>query len=293
MNTLRGIAAMLLISLATIAGCTPLFLIGIVRMPLRGRARDALTRAMHAIVQAWAGAHRAIFRLLRVTRTEVRWENADDLSTERWYLVISNHQSWADILILQSELRGRVPILKFFTKRELIWVPLIGVAMWFLGFPYVRRLSREQIAADPSLAGIDRQATLDACRGFLEVPTSVLAFLEGTRFHPVKHAAQEPRFQRLLNPKVGGASYVVASLGDRIHKVLDVTIDYPQGVPSFWELLKGECPQVNVLVQGRTLPEALQRPCDPDQARDGLRPWVEDIWRDKDQRLGRANGQAH
>lgn len=298
MNTLRGIAAMLLISLATLVGCVPLYLFGLLRMPLRGRARHALTRAMHAVVQTWAGAHRAIFRLLRVTRTAVRWDNADDLSTERWYLVVSNHQSWADILILQSELRGRVPILKFFTKRELIWVPLIGVAMWFLGFPYVRRLSREQLAADPSLAGIDRQATLDACRGFQEVPTAVLAFLEGTRFTAPKHAAQDPRFDHLLNPKLGGASYVAASLGPRLHKVLDVTIVYPEGVPSFWELLKGECPRVDMLVQGRTLPGV--PPQDPDAARELLRPWVEAIWREKDQRLGqvrerareRANGQA-
>lgn len=292
MNTVRGLTAMLLISIATIIGCTPLFLLGVLRAPFRGRPRDAMTRLMHAIVQGWVAAHAAIFALLRITRIEVRWQDAEDLSTERWYLVISNHQSWADILILQSRLRGHIPILKFFTKRELIWVPLIGIAMWFLGFPYVRRLSREQLAADPSLAALDRQATLDACQGFHEVPTSVLGFLEGTRYSAAKHAAQEARYRHLLNPKLGGASYVVASLNQRLHKVLDVTIVYPHGVPTFWEFLQGRCKAVEVLVQARELPGAVHETEDPDQARELLRPWIERLWQDKDDRLEGRNPAA-
>jgi 1-acyl-sn-glycerol-3-phosphate acyltransferase len=181
-------------------------------------------------------------------------------------------------------------MLKFFTKRQLIWVPLAGLAMWFLGFPYVRRLSREQISADPSLAELDRQATIASCLGFRDHPTSVLSFVEGSRFTPVKRAAQESRFEHLLNPKLGGVSYVVDALKDQIHKVLDVTIVYPGGVPSFWSLLQGRCQDVEVLVQCRDLPVTVAEADNAAAIRDGLRPWIERLWQDKDARLTALKG---
>ena len=292
MKLLRGIAAMLWIAVDTILGCIPLYLLGLLRLVSPPSLRGPLSRAMHGIVQCWVAGNRLMFRVLGVTRVNARLPDA--LDRNGWYLVVANHQSWADILILQNTLHGHIPILKFFTKRQLIWVPLIGVAMWFLGFPYVRRLPRERIAADPSLAALDREATLDACRGFRDHPTSVLAFLEGTRFTLAKHAAQEQaRFEHLLNPKLGGVSYVVSALSDRMDAVLDVTLIYPDGVPTFWSLLQGECPGVDVIVERRPLPEAVHAADTPEAAREALRPWVEDLWRAKDRRLGATDaGEA-
>jgi 1-acyl-sn-glycerol-3-phosphate acyltransferase len=60
--------------------------------------------------------------------------NAEALHRDGWYLAISNHQSWPDILILQTILR-RTPAIKFFTKRQLLFIPFFGQAMWCLGFP--------------------------------------------------------------------------------------------------------------------------------------------------------------
>lgn len=285
MKLLRGIAAMLCIAVDTILGCIPLYVLGLLRVVCPAPLRAALTRAMHGIVQCWVAGNRLMFRVLGVTTVNVRLPEGG-LRADGWYLVVANHQSWADILILQNTLRGHIPILKFFTKRQLIWVPLIGVAMWFLGFPYVRRLPREQIEADPSLAALDREATLDACRGFRDHPTSVLAFLEGTRFTPAKHAAQAaPRYGHLLNPKLGGASYVITALSDRMDAVLDVTLIYPDGVPTFWALLQGECPRVDVIVERHPLPDAVRAADTPEAAREALRPWVDELWRAKDRRL--------
>ncbi len=285
MYTLRGTASALALLANTAVMCAPLYLLGVVRLMSRGRLRTVLWRWMDDIVQLWVAGNRGIFRLLSVTRVHVHWENDADLSPERWYLVISNHQSWADILILQNALWGRIPLLKFFTKRQLIWVPLAGLAMWFLGFPYVRRLSRQQIAGDPSLADLDRQATLDACRGFRDHPTTVLSFLEGTRFTPAKHAAQAARFQHLLNPKLGGVSYVMNALNDRIHRVLDVTIMYRGAVPSFRELLEGRCADVDVRVRCRGLPPGAADARDAAEMRERLGPWIESLWQDKDRHL--------
>jgi len=285
MNLLRGILSFTLIALNTLIACIPLYLMGLVRLLLRGRARRWLNRKMDWIIDYWVGSNRLLFRVFRLTRVNVRIEGEADLSLDRWYLVISNHQSWADILILQTTFWGRIPPIKFFTKQQLIWIPLLGVAMWLLGFPYVRRMSREQIAANPELVALDREATIAACAGFRDHPTTVLNFLEGTRFTPAKHAAQDARFRSLLNPKLGGMSYVVHGLGDQLYRVLDVTIRYPHGTPTFWELVQGHCQEVEFLVQSRPLPAEVAAATDAESVRAALGPWIEALWHQKDDRV--------
>jgi 1-acyl-sn-glycerol-3-phosphate acyltransferase len=288
MNLLRGLLTVTLIVLNTLVACIPLYLMGLVRVALRGAPRRRMNLFMDRIIDYWVGTNRLLFRAFRITRVDVRIEGETDLDRDHWYLVISNHQSWADILILQTTLWGRIPPIKFFTKQQLIWIPLLGVAMWLLGFPYVRRMSREQIAANPDLVTLDREATLAACQGFRDHPTTVLNFLEGTRFTPAKHAAQDARFRHLLNPKLGGMSYVVHSLSDRLHRVLDVTIRYPHGTPTFWHLMQGECREVEFVVRSLSLPPRVLGAADADAVRAELAPWVEALWREKDARLAPA-----
>jgi 1-acyl-sn-glycerol-3-phosphate acyltransferase len=201
-------------------------------------------------------------------------------------MVVSNHQSWTDILVLQNTLFEHIPPLKFFTKRQLLWVPFLGQAMWLLDFPYVRRMSREKIASNPELLRLDREATAEACARIRRHPTSVLNFLEGTRFTAEKHDAQtEARFDRLLNPKSGGLSQVLAALNDKLYQVVDVTIDYPQGVPTFWEFMQGRCPQVDVDITCRDIPHAIRDAADDEARRRATAEWVEALWIEKDGRL--------
>ncbi len=84
--------------------------------------------------------------------------------------------------MLQSVFRGRIPFLKFFLKQQLIWVPLLGLAWWALDFPFMRRHSSEYLAKHPEERGKDLAATRKACEKFAEIPTSVMNFVEGTRF---------------------------------------------------------------------------------------------------------------
>jgi len=288
MALLTGITASVLLALNTLFWCLPLFVLGILGLPLPGRGRRWLQPAMDAIVQGWVGVNRLIFRALKLTDLELHLFDADRLATDRWYLVVSNHQSWTDIVLLQTMLWGHIPTVKFFTKRQLIWVPLIGVAMWFLGFPYVNRASREQIASNPELLAQDRENTLAACEGFKHHPTSVLIFLEGTRFTAEKHRSQDARFQRLLNPKLGGLAYVASSLGDRLHQLIDITLVYPDGVPSFWDFLQGRCPRVRAYVHCRSFPAELPDGSDDQVVREELGPWIEALWREKDALLERG-----
>lgn len=287
MNLLRGILASLLLVLNTIATCVPLYLMGAVRPLFPARSRTSLSRRMDRLIDFWVGNNRKWFGLLDLMSIELTWEGDEALSNDQWYLVVSNHQSWTDIVILQNTLWRRVPPIKFFTKRQLIWVPFLGLAMWFLDFPYVRRMSREQIAANPGLAELDRQATLKACEKFREHPNTVLNFPEGTRFTPAKHLNQVARFQNLLNPKIGGLTYVSEGLRNQLHKLLDITIVYLGPTPTFWDLMQGRCPPVQILVQCRDLPESLRETLSLEERRARLGPWMEDIWHDKDQRLQR------
>jgi 1-acyl-sn-glycerol-3-phosphate acyltransferase len=288
MNLLRGILALSLMVLNTVVLCAPLFLVGLARFLVPRAYWPPVNRWIDAIVDAWVGVNRLLFRALRVTRLVIDVVPESDLDRRHWYMVVSNHQSWSDIVVLQIALWRRIPMLKFFTKRQLLWVPFIGLAMWFLGFPYVRRLDRAQIAANPELATIDRDATLRACARFSQYPTTILNFLEGTRFTPAKHQAQSARFRHLLNPKLGGMSYVVAGMKDRIHRVLDVTITYPGRAPTFWELLQGRCPEVRILVESHPIPADVLAAPDSDATRALLAPWIESLWRRKDERVGAA-----
>jgi 1-acyl-sn-glycerol-3-phosphate acyltransferase len=293
MRVLLGILSTVLVVGNVAVNCVPLFLMGLVRVSARfaglADAERRLARWMDGIIDSWAGINRWLFATLNLTRIDAQWVGADDLSRDRWYMVVSNHQSWTDILVLQIALRDRVPPLKFFTKRQLLWVPLLGQAMWLLDFPYVRRMSREQIAANPELLAIDRDATRKACEKFRAHPTSALNFLEGTRCTAEKHAAQpEPRFARLLNPKTGGLTQVLSALDDRLHKLIDVTIAYPDGVPTFWEFMQGRCPRVQLRIDCLEIPATVANAADETERRAATSAWAESLWQAKDQRLAEA-----
>jgi 1-acyl-sn-glycerol-3-phosphate acyltransferase len=289
MNLLRGLTFLAVIIVDTLLACVVLYPIALVRALCARTGLSAGARAigagMNRIIDAWVGSNALLLRWLRITRLDVVVEDPAALLRDRWYLVLCNHQTWADIIVLQSLFSGRLPPLKFFTKQQLLWIPLFGVALWLLGFPIVRRLSREAIERRPELASRDREATLRACERFLEHPTAVLNFVEGTRFTPAKHAAQQTRFRHLLNPKLGGVSYVVSALSAQIHRVLDVTLVYPSGVPTFWDFLCGRCPQVQCHVRVLPLPSEVHSAGDPDHVRAALAPLIEGLWQDKDQRI--------
>ena len=148
--TLRGITAVLFISISTVFWCTPLYLMGFVRFLLPAKhSRTSLSDLMDRIIDGWVFSNRAMVHYLHIATIE-KPPLLAELERTDWNVVVCNHQSWTDILVLQNTFLGHIPPLKFFTKQELIYVPLVGVAMWLLGFPYVRRYSPEQLAKDPT-----------------------------------------------------------------------------------------------------------------------------------------------
>jgi len=288
MALVKGTIAMVYIAANTLLCCVPIYLLAIPRalVPIPS-VRAVIGAGMTRVIDAWVGGNRVLLRGLSISQIRVATQLDAPLARDHWYVVISNHQSWSDILVLQDTFLRRIPPLKFFVKRQLIWIPLLGLAMWLLGFPYVRRYSREALAQDPSLRRHDQQATQRASEFFKERPTSVLNFMEGTRFTPAKHRYQQSKYRNLLMPKTGGFGYVIASLGERVHQVLDVTIVYPNGAPSFWEFISGQCRDVRVEIASRPVPSELLAVHEemPANVRDTLRTWVDTLWTRKDQRI--------
>ncbi|MGE5360231.1 MAG: acetyltransferase, partial [Bacteroidales bacterium] len=210
-----------------------------------------------------------------------------ELRRDGWYLVTSNHLSAVDILIAQWLFYRRIPMLKFFIKRQLIWVPGLGVAWWAMEFPFMRRYPKTVLEKRPELRQRDLETTRRACERFRHVPTSVINFLEGTRFTPAKRDKRRSPYRHLLLPRAGGIAQVVASLDDRLTAWLDLTIVYPDGVPGFWDLISGQIPRVRVHVEQVPIAASWKdRDYLNDQAfRDEFQAFVRELWNRKDARL--------
>lgn len=284
-ETLRGTAAIAFLVLNTVLWCVPIYGLGALRPLLKRRGRVFFGDAMLRALNAWVGCARRALAALRVVRIDSDFSDgsrgASRWRPDGWFLIVSNHQSWADILVLVIALYGRLPPFKFFTKRQLVWVPLLGLALWLLDYPLVRRYGRRRLAENPALAAHDRQATRDACAGFRERPTSVLIFLEGTRFTPAKREALQSPYRHLLPPKAGGFGMVIEELGDKLDAVVDVTITYPGTPPGFWDFLCGRSPVVGF--RARTLSP-------PSGDRDAVRDWIDALWAEKDDLLEASAG---
>ena len=245
-------------------------------------ARRLLSRWLILIAESWIAVNSAALRAL--TRTELIVEGAEALRYEGWYLVISNHQSWVDIPILQAAFNRRLPFFKFFLKQQLIWVPLLGLAWWALDFPFMRRVSRAQLARNPALRNRDREITRQACQRFRRTPVSVMNFVEGTRFTSDKHARQNPPYRHLLRPRSGGIAFTIDAMGDMLQSLIDVTVVYPAGNPSLADLFANRVPRVVVQATERPIPaDLLGGDYDNDPAfRTRFQQWLNGIWEEKD-----------
>ena len=144
----------------------------------------------------WVATNSLIQKMF--TKTTIVVTGLEALKINDWYLVLANHQSWVDIVVLQRALHGNIPFLKFFLKKELIYVPLLGLAWWALDFPFMKRYSKEYLAKYPEKKGQDLISTRKACKKFNTQPVAIFNFLEGTRFTPTKHDKQQSPFNNLL-----------------------------------------------------------------------------------------------
>ena len=282
---LRGVVTATLLGLNTLIGVALMVPPALVKLlvPVTS-ARNAATRLLNTIANRWVANNNAWIAAVNRARWDV--QGVKGLHRRGWYLVSSNHQSWVDILVLQRVLHGHVPMLKFFLKAELIWVPVIGLAWWALDFPFMKRGRGHGARAS------DLKTTREACEKFKRIPTAVMNFVEGTRFTKAKHHAQHSPYRHLLKPKIGGLGIALATMGEQFEAMLDITIVYPHGAPTFWDLLSGRVDAVIVRVQHRDIPgEVLGGDPVGDKAyRQRLSTWIEGQWAEKDALIAQLLG---
>lgn len=252
-------------------------------LPL-GPVKTLCTRINIIISVIWISNNSFLFTRILGLRIETNGEQK--LSMNEWYMVISNHQSWIDIIALQTVFNRKIPFLKFFIKKELIWVPVMGPAWWALDFPFMKRYSPAFLAKNPHLKGKDIEITRIACSKFKTMPVSVMNFVEGTRFSPGKHYRQKSPFNNLLKPKAGGTGFVLTIMGDQLRYILNITIKYPARDKSFWSLLCGRVKSVKMNIENIPLTDDFKGDYTADQKyQERIQNWLNDLWLKKDRML--------
>ena len=238
---------------------------------------------------SWVGTKWIDGNSLVASLHDIDWHvtgSADSLRSDAWYLVLANHQAWADVFVLQHVFNHRIPFLKFFIKQELIWVPLLGFAWWAMEMPFMRRHSKAALQKNPALRQQDLEATRKMCEGIRHTPTTITMFAEGTRFSQAKREQRRSPYRYLLRPKSGGLGLVFGTLGDTLTSIVDVTIAYPHDGFSFWDLLSGRADRIVVDLVERPVPAEVRRgDLDDADFRERLREWIDGVWEEKDARM--------
>lgn len=281
--------AAILVILSTVFWTIPMFLVAILKLLVPVTAwRRAAARMLVWLAEQWISINNRIADL--VQRIEWDIELPAELDERLSYLVVANHQSWADIFVLHRAFSQRIPFLKFFLKQQLVWVPLLGIAWWALDMPFMRRYSREYLEKHPEKRGADLAITRRACEKFREMPVSIMNFVEGTRYRASKHAAQQSPYRHLLKPKAGGVAFALNAMEGSIRTLLDVTIVYAPHRADFSDLFAGRMRRVIVRVRELPVPERFLHgdyQQDPEW-REAFQAWLRELWQNKDETIERV-----
>ena len=291
-SQIKGCIAFLGYVINTVFWTIPILLVSFIKLIPISSLRTATSHVLDFCASAWISVNGVIERCLHPVKIELSGDT--DFSTKEWYMVIANHQSWVDILILQRIFNRKIPFLKFFLKQELIFVPILGLAWWALDFPFMRRYSTAQLRKNPKLKGKDIEITRKACAKFKAKPVSVMNFVEGTRFSKAKHQKQSSQFQHLLKPKAGGMAFALSAMGEQIHKLVDVSIYYPDTVPSYWDYLTGKLPSVKVHIKVSDIDPAMRGDYMNDRDfKISFQEQLNQLWLTKDQVLSQLASQVN
>lgn len=281
---LRALISLLFYTVNTLFWFAPIFLAGVLKLlPIKP------WQAMWSLVAKWCASRwvgtNSIIQYI-FTPTKLVITGNPEFTYKDWYLVVANHQSWVDILVMQRVLHKKIPFLNFFLKKELIYVPFLGLAWWALDFPFMKRASKSQLKKNPSLRTKDMETTKKACAKFKHVPVSIVNFVEGTRFTKDKHIRQKSQFDNLLKPKAGGVAFVMEAMGEQLNKLVDVTICYPKGTPTFFDYLAGKVPEIRVHIEVKPVSSNwVGNYSNDSEFRVQFQNELNDLWQGKDQQL--------
>lgn len=264
---------------------------GLFKLLTFGELRRQIILRLSSFGDLFVAGNGLIFDTFLSTRWDIT--GLEGLSRDAHYLVIANHTSWVDIFAVLRAFHGRAAFIRFFLKQVLIWFPIAGQACWALEFPFMRRYSPEYLKQHPEKRGRDLETTRRFCQRYRRIPVTILNFVEGTRFTREKHEDQQSPYRFLLRPRVGGIGFVLASLGDQLDAVIDVTLVYPRRDVTMWDFVTNKLPWIRVHARRLDVPEGLSDAAvtEPGPGRERLKQWVEQIWREKDAEIASILGR--
>ena len=284
MSFFRSIFSLIFYCLNTLFWFVPIFIFGLIKLIPFKPLQTLFGVLAKSCASNWVATNSLIQNIFSPYKIELT--GLDALKRKDWYLVIANHQSWVDILVLQRVLHNRIPFLNFFLKKELLYVPFLGLAWWALDFPFMKRSSKSQLKKNPKLKGKDIETTRKACEKFKTMPVSIVNFVEGTRFTSDKHIRQKSPFKHLLKPKAGGIAFVMQAMGEQINQIVNVTIHYPDGIPTFMDFASGKMKRVQVHVKTQGVDDKLIGDYSGDnQFRVQFQAKLNTLWEQKDAQL--------
>lgn len=181
-----------------------------------------------------------VFMVEKVNHIKVTF-TGDQLPKGENALIICNHQNIGDIPALMSLAQrcGRLGDMKWFVKDVVKYIPGPGWGMLFLDCIFLKRnwlSDRSKIEATFHKIMKDK------------VSIWLISFLEGTRITPEKLARSQVFAQRrtvpvtnyVMVPRTKGFAASVVGLAGHLDAVYNITIGYPDGIPSLWQMLLGD-----------------------------------------------------
>jgi 1-acyl-sn-glycerol-3-phosphate acyltransferase len=289
----RGVLTFGILTVNTVFWFVPLMTLAIFKLllPIAG-VRRVLTRWLMWLAENWIAVNGLVLRGSGSREWHV--DDAESLDRNGWYLVLANHQTWVDIVVLQVALNRRIPLLKFFIKQQLIWFPLLGLGFWALDMPFMKRHSPSYLARHPEKKGADLAATRKACEKFRHTPTSVINFVEGTRFSEAKRKARNSPYEHLLVPRAGGIAVALSAMGEVFDAILDVTLVYAKDPPKFWDMICGDRVDVTLDVKALPIDPALVSGDyqNDREFRREVHQWLGNLWEQKDARIAEIKGRV-
>ncbi len=269
--------------LLTILCSVPIIIAGLVKLIL---PIPAIWRSVSVfcnfMMYCWCEGLAALLHLNPHLKWEI--EGLEKLNKKNWYLLICNHHSWADIVVLCVIFRKHIPMNKYFLKQQLAWVPFIGLACWALDMPFMRRYSHSYLIRHPERRGKDVETTRRSCEKFRTHPTTIVNFVEGSRFTEEKRRQTRSPYKNLLPPKAAGIAMALSVLGAQFDKLLDVTLCYPENNDSpFFDMLSGKLTRIVVRVNLLPVAEELHGDYVSDKNfKRRFQQWLNTLWEEKD-----------
>ena len=258
----------------------PLVIINIPRIIPNKKLKQKLGSISNKMGTATVGAIAISLSLLH--QLEWEFEIPENLSINDWYIAMSNHQSWADIFILLIAGHKKIPLLKFFMKKELQWIPIIYLVHKTIDMPFLHRHSPEQIKANPELKKLDFENAKTAAKRFSRNPSTAFSFAEGTRFSQFKNLEQQSPYPNLLKPKVGALSIALSGMPE-VKTLIDFTIVYSSNKRTAWQFLCGDLNKAKIIAKTYKIPKNLQSYTyeNKSEYRKQFQLFIDEIWQKK------------